>query len=361
MNSIGHCQLNITHDRFDLQVEFAVPKQGILGLFGPSGCGKTSLLRALTGLDRHPDCQVVLHDEVLQSGSTFISAENRKLAYVFQDSQLFPHLTVLQNLQFAQKRAVKQSTNEHIHRQEVVDLLGLSSLLDRHPNHLSGGEQQRVALARALLRNPQVLLLDEPLASLDRQNKDKLIPYLRKIHQQWQLPMIFVSHQVDEIMALCDHLLVIDQGQTQFQGSVLDAMLKPESPLSSTPQVSAVMNGVVNGFDPQFGLMQIKTDGGLLVEVKGQAELGTVYRLVVPANDVSLSLDAPQNTSVLNVFHGVISATKASGDHDQLVHIQLQNETLVARISNKSKSVMHLEPGTAVYAQVKLQAIQLFE
>ncbi len=355
MKILGHCQIKIAREQFSLAVDFDFPKVGILGLFGASGCGKSSVLRAIAGLDRHPGSQIHINHQEMQSGSQFIPAEKRRVGLVFQDSLLFPHLNVMQNLQYADKR----NHSKTIGLQQVIDVFGLDRFIKNMPDQLSGGEQQRVALARALLSHPQLLLLDEPMASLDQPNKRKLLPYLRMIHDSFHVPMIYVSHQIDEVQALCDYLVVLDQGQVQFKGTMNEAMLAPHSPLSQAEQVSAVMDGQVVSLDEKFGLMQIKTTGGLKFEVKGRLNLKQKCRLVVAANDVSLSLCEPESTSVLNVFPGQVSELKPSGPHDQLVVVTIKQENLVARISNKSIQSMSLTTGAAVYAQVKTQAVQL--
>ncbi len=355
MKVLGHCQIKIAREQFRLAVDFDVPKVGILGLFGASGCGKSSVLRAIAGLDRHRGSRIHINNQAMQSGSQFIPAEQRQVGLVFQDSLLFPHLNVMQNLQYADKR----NHSITIGLQQVIDVFGLDRFIKNMPDQLSGGEQQRVALARALLSHPQLLLLDEPMASLDQPNKKKLLPYLRMIHETFHVPMIYVSHQIDEVQALCDYLVVLDQGQVQFNGTMNEAMLVSHSPLSQVEQVSAVMNGQVVSVDPSFGLMQIKTAGNLLFEVKGQLNHNQKCRLVVAANDVSLSLCEPESTSVLNVFLGQVSGLKPSGPYDHLVAVTIEQETLMARISNKSIQSMSLKTGMTVYAQVKTQAVQL--
>ncbi len=355
MKLLGTCRLQLVRGDFKLAVDFDLPSSGILGLFGASGCGKTTVLRALAGLDRHPDTHITINGHVMQSAQQFLPPGKRRVGLVFQDSLLFPHLSVRQNLLYAQKRC---QTTSALTLSEVAAAFGITQLMASRPGHLSGGEKQRVALARALLSQPQLLLLDEPMASLDQASKQQLLPYLRMIHEKYLVPMVYVSHQISEVQALCDHLVVINDGHIQFNGTVHEAMLAPRSPLSQDEQVSVVLVGRVNAVDPTFGLMQVKTSGGMQFAVKGQHDLDRSCRLVVTANDVSLSLEAPQSTSVLNVFQGRVTALNPSGPFDQLVVIAVAEESLLARISNKSMVGLKLQVGQQVYMQIKTQAVR---
>ncbi|MFC3194675.1 molybdenum ABC transporter ATP-binding protein [Marinicella sediminis] len=359
MTDPGNCQVRIDHGGFHLAVDLSLPVDRVLGVWGPSGCGKTSLLRTLAGLDKHPGSVVIIGDQVCQSQRVFLPAEQRALAYVFQDQQLFPHLTVRKNLEYAwQRRLVDRYI---VSVDEAIAVFDLAGLLNRYPRHLSGGEQQRVALARGLLRQPGLMLLDEPMASLDHQNKARLLPYLRLINQRYRLPMLYVSHQLDELMAVVDDLLVIREGRPAFNGELNAAMIDQAAGLSTLPQAGTVLAGAVVGQDLEHGLVQIKSRGGLSLWVKGEQAIGTAIRMIIAANEVSLSLKPPEQSSVLNVIQATVVEVIPTGSFDYLIAVCSAQDQLVARISGRSLANLNVRAGQSVFAQFKTQAIDPFE
>jgi len=357
MNKANHCLIDINKPGLQLKLDFALPVQQVLGIYGPSGCGKTTLLRSLAGLDRHPNNQVCINGKTYQDYKTFVPTEQRNLALMFQDLQLFPHMTVSENLAFAVDR--RTTTDPQLDVAEVAAALDIGFLLQRLPRQLSGGEKQRVSLARAVLQQPQLLLLDEPLAALDSAHKLSLLNYLRTIHKRFKLPMVFVSHQITELIWVCDELMAIEAGRSVFNGPINEAMINPQTGLLSDPENASVLACLVVGVEPEHGLLKVQTQGGVDLWVKGEAEVGNEGRVVIAANEVSLSTDKPQASSILNVIDGEIMAIKASGGFDALVVVGEKDETIVARISNKSLAQMNLEIGTQIYLQFKAQAINL--
>jgi len=222
VKSLGHCHFYIKRGSFELEIKFDLPVSGIMSIYGASGSGKTSLLRAMAGLDFYPGSEFSLNAVNLQKNELFIPAEQRRVALVFQDLALFPHLNVEQNIRFPTKRIGNTGKCSY---QESIETLDIQSLQRRMPADLSGGEQQRVAIARALMSQPQLLLLDEAMSALDRSNKLKIIAYLRKIHHQFDLPMVAVSHDLEVVTQLCDQLLIINQAGYEFHDSIHQAML----------------------------------------------------------------------------------------------------------------------------------------
>ena len=356
MKQVGYCQLNIKHQAFELAIEFNILSAGIRGLFGPSGCGKTSILRALAGLDFHPNSSFTLNHNVLQDGDLFKPAELRKVGLVFQDLALFPHLNVRQNLQFAERRNQHES---RIQLQDVIQVLGIESLLERMPSRLSGGEKQRVAIARTLMSQPELLLLDEPMSALDNHNKMQLIPYLRKIHQMFAVPMIVVSHDLTVITNLCDQLLMINNTNYQYHESVHQAMLTDDSGQFSSRQMVAVFDTKIMDKDSAYGLCTVQTRSGLSFIINGDFAVGQGMRLNIHAKDVALSLSAPNDSSVLNVLAGEVVKIKQGDAFDCLVTVKVGNEMLLALIAKKSATLLKLKTNQKVYLQVKAHAINL--
>jgi len=355
MTEASLCQVRINRSDFQLAVNLSLPERTVLGLWGASGCGKTSVLRTLAGLDQHPDSQVSIHGQICQTDGVFIPPEQRALAYVFQDQQLFPHLDVRANLDYAWQRRLP--ADAVIEPDELIREFDLQALLSRSPAQLSGGEQQRVALARALLRQPRLMLLDEPMASLDQPSKNRLLPYLRMINSRYGLPMVYVSHQLDELMTLVDDVLIIEGGRTAYSGPINQAMTDPAADLLEADQAGTVLSGQVTGQDLQHGLLQVKTSGGLLLWVKGQQDIGSRFRLIITANQVSLSLQPPEYSSVLNLMEATVQDVHPSGAHDHLLQLRVGSEVLLARISGRSLQHLKLSPGMTVTAQVKTQAV----
>ena len=207
---------------FSLDVDVDIPMRGITGVFGESGAGKTALLRCIAGLERGASGRLLIADEVWQDEATSRPVHEREIGYVFQEPRLFAHLNVRQNIEYGQRRGRR----EDVGFDEAVELLGLRDLLERSVDTLSGGEAQRVAIARALLRSPRVVLMDEPIASLDRARRDEILPFLDRLHAALSIPVIYVSHSVDEVIRLCDYLLVMQHGQIVASGEIQEVLLR---------------------------------------------------------------------------------------------------------------------------------------
>ena len=341
-------------DGFTLRAQFAVPTPGIVALFGRSGCGKTTLVNVISGLLEADEARISLDDVVLTDtrAGTAVPVERRRIGYVFQDARLFPHFTVRGNLRYGLKRA---HGNQVIAFEEVVALLGLEHLLDRRPHQLSGGERQRVGLGRALLSQPRLLLLDEPLASLDTARREEVLPYLEALRDRLSLPMVYVSHQFEEVLQLATHVVLLDAGQVVAQGNLNELSLRPELRQIVGPDaVGSVLDGVVTRADPSNGLADLQIGAGTLhVSLKGTTP-GTRIRIQLLARDIILATQKPQGLSVRNELEGVVRELTPDEYDAVLVKVDIGGGAVVlSRITREAASSLGLQPGAKVWALVK--------
>ena len=346
-------RMTVQRGTFTLDVDIAIPLHGVTGVFGESGAGKTSLLRCIAGLERPDTGTLVVGDETWQDHGSFRPIHERKIGYVFQEPRLFPHLDVRGNLEYGLRRSKRRDTPFD----ESVELLGLESMLDRHTDTLSGGEAQRVAIARALLRAPEFVLMDEPLASLDRARRNEILPYLDRLHMQHEVPVIYVSHSIDEISRLCDSLLVLERGRIVASGHLQDVLLRTDIPLLGGDEAGAVIDSRVAEYDSSFGLTRVEFPGGAFW-VSGEHERGAALRLRIRAGDVSLCRERPTATTIINVLPATIERIDAGRDASVLVTLNIGDSRILARITRRSCSELDLENGTQVFAQVKSVAVR---
>lgn len=339
---------------FELDVEFSVPARGVSALFGASASGKTTLLRLIAGLDRAPGALTVA-GEVWQDDRRFVPTHQRALGYVFQEASLFPHLDVRGNLQYGWKRV--PAAERRVAFDDVVDWLRLGALLAQSPQQLSGGQRQRVAIGRALLASPRLLLMDEPLAALDAASRAEILPYLERLHQQLELPIIYVSHAFEEVARLADTLLLIDAGKMVYQGPLVDGLTRLDLPLAHRDIAAAVIDTTVAAHDQALQLTRV-VRGGIAMELPGlHGSPGAPLRVRVAARDVSLARTMPQQTSILNLLSARVVELADDAPGQVLVRLALDDAVLLARITRKSARLLDLRPGTPVVAQVKSVAV----
>lgn len=340
-------------DEFDLDVAFDIPGQGVTALFGQSGCGKTTVLRCLAGLEHVENGYLRIGDHIWQDEHTFVPAHKRAVGYVFQDANLFDHLSVKGNLQFALKRRHKGTG---VSFDDVVDLLGLSGLLDRHPENLSGGERQRVAIARALLSTPEILLMDEPLSALDRFSKDEIIPYLEKLSDVLSIPVVFITHDTDEVERLADHMVLMEQGRIRANGPLLDVLSDPTLFIAKSAKTASVLEGRISAFDQEDQLSALDIGGADLFVSGYVGHVGDVRRLRIAATDVSLAVDKPSKTTILNVLEARINDIHVIDGARVNIVLSIgdcSQSRLIARITMRSLKSFDFQIGQPVYAQVK--------
>jgi molybdate transport system ATP-binding protein len=346
---------------FELDAAFETPMRGVTALFGPSGCGKTTVLRCVAGLQMLPDGYLSIGGEIWQDGAAFRPPWERSVGYVFQEASLFAHLSVRRNLLYGQRRAVRRGAGEAIRFDEVVSLLGIEPLLERAPLHLSGGERQRVAVGRALLSQPRLLLMDEPLAGLDRFSKDEILPYLEALHATLSLPILYVSHDLAEVERLADSLVLIEAGRVIASGPLQDLQADPALPVARLPEAAVVLDATVAQYDPEFGLTTLSVDGGTIIAPGRYAARGTVHRLRIGASDVSLAREHPGPSTILNVLPGRVAAVERQDVAQVNVVVRLgadgQGAGLLARVTRKSWQALGIGPGALVHAQVKSVAL----
>ncbi len=342
---------------FRLETQFEVEEGSITAIFGKSGAGKTSTINAIAGLTR-PDVGVI------QIGNTTLFDQNlrinlpiykRQIGYVFQDDRLFPHMTVRNNLIYGtpKNRDVANSLN----LTDITGLLELAPLLERRPRTLSGGEKQRVAIGRALLSNPKLLLMDEPLASIDVQHRFEILPFIQRVREKTGITIIYVTHALEEVIFIADQIILLSEGQVTAQGTVEEIMSRLDlHPMTSRFDAGAVISATYSGYDREFDLGELSFDGGTLRIAGLNAEIGIHLRAHIRARDVSLMLDKPKDTSVLNVFKGeLIEIRHEDGPQlDLLINI---GTPLIARITRKSLNDLNLDIGSKVYAMIKAVAI----
>ena len=354
MSSID-ARFSLGHGDFRLDAEFAAPGRGVTALFGQSGSGKTTLLRCIAGLERAPSGLLRVNGEIWQDGREFLPSHKRPLGYVFQDARLFPHLTVRRNMEFGWKRT--PPAQRQVAFERAVAWMGLEKLLPRQPQHLSGGEKQRVAIARALLTGPQLLIMDEPLAALDAAAKAEILPYLDRLHEELAIPVFYVSHAVDEVIRLADHVLLMDGGRVTATGTPADVLTRLDLQLAHLDDAAAALDAVVAGHDEEFGLSYLDFSGGRIATPHQPFAPGHAARVRILAKDVSLTLDEPRRTSILNIFAARVVEIAEHTQAQVLVNLAVGEARLLARITRKSAKVLDLQPGKEVYAQVKSVAL----
>ena len=355
-----HLQTHWVRPGFTLSVDLALPGTGVTVLFGPSGSGKTTCLRVLAGLEKDAPGVVKVGGETWQDSAQnrFVPVHQRPLGYVFQEASLFEHLTVEGNLRFGHDRTPKDQRRHGW--DHGLDLLGIRHLLGRHPHQLSGGERQRVAIARAMATSPRLLLMDEPLAALDQARKADILPWLEQLHERLDIPVVYVTHAIDEVVRLADHVVVLDQGRLQAAGPAVDLLTRTDLALAQGDAAGALVEAMTCPVETGQDLCQLRFAGGTLVLPQTRAIPllpNTPVRLRVQARDVSLSLKPPELSSVLNILPATVSDVTPDGPGQVLVGLHLgavnQGCRLLARISRVSQDRLGIAPGVAVYAQVK--------
>ena len=356
--------------RFALDVRIDCATEGVIALFGRSGAGKTTLINLIAGLDRPDEGRIVVGGRTLFDSAKGIDVppEKRRLGYVFQDARLFPHLTVAGNLRYGMRG--RAADDNHLDFDQVVELLGLEDLLAGRPRRLSGGERQRVAIGRALLASPRLLLMDEPLASLDAARKDEILDFIERLRDELDIPIVYVSHIMEEVIRLADDMVVLSEGRVAAVGAVEEVTSRLDlRPLTGRYEAGAVLPARLESHDDEFDLSYLAVPGGRLSVSRLDLEIGATLRVRVRARDVSLALEPPRQSSVLNIFRGVVAdiGAEPGSQVDVLVHIGVPGGApgdegggtapLWARITRKSAHLLGLAPGTPVYAFVKTVAL----
>lgn len=348
-------RFQIDRGEFNLDVDLCFPSRGVSAIFGQSGSGKTTLLRAIAGLEKTSTGFLKVGDSQWQNGRQFLPPHKRSVGYVFQEPSLLMHLDVQGNIDYGRKRVAQEKQKVAV--EEAIDLLGIGDLLQRQPSQLSGGEQQRVAIARALATSPSVLLMDEPLASLDGARKDEILPYFESLHRQLDIPMLYVSHSKDEVMRMGDHMVLLDKGRALATGEVSDIFSRLDLPIAHDRDATSVLEAEVAEFDEEFGLAYLDFPGGrFAVENKG-LRMGRPVRLLLRASDISIALDKTNNSSILNVCRAkIVEITRDGGAHIT-AKILLGDVPVITRITRKSATALGLSAGMEVYAQIKSVAL----
>lgn len=335
---------------FTLDVAFTAASGGVTALFGPSGAGKSSIVHALAGLIRPAEGRIVLEGRTVldTSAGIFVTPEKRRAGLVFQDARLFPHMSVENNLLFGWRRAGKRAGEDEIAR--TVALLGLDTLLARSPRHLSGGEKSRVALGRALLASPDILLLDEPLASLDAGRRAEILPWLEKLRDIARIPIFYVSHSLDEVARLADRVILLERGRVTAQGSVFELLagLGAEKPLGAVLEAQSTGN--------EAGLTKLAFDGGTLL-VAEPAAPGARMRVRIGADEILIARDIPTAISANNILPVTISAVRLDGAKAE-VEMRCGSARLVARLTAASVQRLELAAGVAAFAVIKSVTVE---
>ena len=352
-----HARFKLAYPGFALDVDVKLPARGISAIFGPSGSGKTTLLRCMAGLERSPNGLLRVGGEAWQDGDKFVPTHQRPLGYVFQEASLFPHLSVRDNLEYGLRRIAPEACKLQL--EQVVGWLGLQTLLSRKDvMSLSGGEQQRVAIGRALLTSPRLLLMDEPLSALDAASKQEILPYLERLHYELELPVLYVSHALDEVARLADHLLLLDKGSVVANGAMSETLARLDLPLAHLDDAGVVIDTVIGNHDTAYHLTRLDFSGGSLWVSKLDRVMGAAVRARVLARDVSVATMRPQHSSITNVLLSRIADIQDAGlDRVNLRLAAGEGTVLLSRITRRSRDQLGLAVGMEVYAQVKSVAL----
>ncbi|NBC11765.1 MAG: molybdenum ABC transporter ATP-binding protein [Gammaproteobacteria bacterium] len=344
---------------FTLDVNERLPARGVTALFGHSGSGKTTLLRCIAGLEHAATGRLSVNGDVWQDTDSWVPTHRRPIGYIFQEASLFPHLTVLGNLRYGQKRSrnadrrAAQFSLEH-----AIELLGIGHLLKRRPAALSGGERQRVGMARALAVSPKLLLMDEPLAALDLARKQEILPYLERLHDDLDIPVLYVSHAPDEVARLADHLVVMDGGRVQASGALNDTLARLDLPIRLGEDAGVVLDGHVAERDERWHLLRVACCNTSLWVRDSGANLGDHARIRILARDVSIAHEPKEGTSILNTLPAqVVSLGDDAHPALCLVRLAVDDKPVISRVTRRSADQLGLAPGQQVWIQIKAVAL----
>lgn len=349
----------VTHRLGDFTLDAAFDSAGgLTALFGRSGAGKTTLINAIAGLIRPDRGRIVLDGEVLTDTAqgVFVPARRRRIGYVFQEGRLFPHLSVRHNLLYGRRFAPKGGPAGEVAGEvdHVIELLGVGALLARRPANLSGGEKQRVAIGRALLARPRLLVMDEPLASLDEARKTEILPYIERLRDEAGVPIVYVSHQIAEVTRLATTMVVLSQGRVAAVGPTAAIMGRIDLfPLTGRAEAGAILATRVAGHDTAFGLTVLRAAAGELRVPHLDLPVGAALRVRIRARDVMIALHPPDALSALNVLPGTVVEIRQTAGPIVDMRLDCAGEPLVARLTRRSVETLGLEPGRRVYAVIK--------
>ena len=340
---------------FRVDVSFDAPDIGVTALFGQSGAGKTSVINMVAGLVRPDRGHIVVNGRTLFDAvkGLHVPPERRRMGYIFQDGRLFPHLSVRSNLTYGMR--LTPVRDRHVALDDVVDLLGLGHLLHRRPAKLSGGEKQRVAIGRALLTSPALLLMDEPLASLDRSRKAEVLPFLSRLCSELSTPILYVSHSLEEVLNLADTMVLLDKGGVAASGPIEDLMSRSDlQRLTGADDLGTVIATTVEAHED--GLTRLRFKGGAMWVPAVAAPNGNRVRVRIGARSVAIALQEPMETSVQNIFRGTVQSI--SNGRGELLDVHLDiGCPLLARITPRAMHRLALTPGKPVFALVKSVAV----
>lgn len=344
---------------FELDAGFTADG-GVTALFGRSGSGKTSLIRMIAGLSRPDHGRLVIDGDVLvdTQSRTFVPKHRRRFGYVFQEARLFPHLSVRQNLNYGRWFARRHGTVSTGEFDRVVQLLGIDHLLDRQPSHLSGGEKQRVAIGRALLSSPRLLLMDEPLAALDEERKAEILPYLERLRDETETPIVYVSHSVQEVARLADRVVMMREGKVAALGTPSEVLSGPSFLAGERREAGAFLSGRVETVDHAHRLVTVKLSSSFITLPNVESEPGKIVRLHIPERDVMVATRRPEGLSALNILEGRIAALEPDGEGMMRVRIACGTDIVLARITALSFERLALKPDLPVFAVVKTVALE---
>ena len=351
-------RFQLDYPEFALDVDLNLPGRGVTALFGHSGSGKTTLLRLIAGLQQVREGALSVNGEIWQDRDTFVPTHQRPLGYVFQEASLFPHLTARGNLAYGMKRVGNAMDRQAL--DQAVTLLGIGHLLDRRPHQLSGGERQRVAIARALAVQPRLLLMDEPLAALDLKRKQEILPYLERLHDALDIPVLYVSHSPDEVARLADTVVLMEQGRVLAVGPVADVFSRMDLPLAQDQDASTIIECTIAGHDDTDALTRVTFAGGRLWLGRLERPVGATARARIHARDVSLALVEPTSSTILNILPARIQELREIEQAQVLVRLAVGDDPatpLLARITRHSCVRLGLQVGQPVFAQVKTVAL----
>ena len=347
------CRFNIVRTDFVLDVDLMIPLTGVTAIFGPSGSGKTTFLRALAGLENNKG-YLKVGDTIWQDEKYFLPTHQRSIGYVFQEASLFEHLNVKDNIEYGFKRAI-ESDQSVMHR--AIILLQIEHLLGRRTDELSGGERQRVAIARALSLSPKMLLMDEPMASLDEKHKKEILPFLENLHAELDIPMIYVTHSIDEVAHLADQLILLDEGKVVGNGKISEMLTRLDLSLSHGERASSIIEAKVLEHDEHYNLTTIDFSGGQFFVPRKQLPVGCDVRLRVEARDVSLTVERQSDTSILNILPAIVDEISDENDAQVIVRLKVGDDLLLSCVTKKSADLLQLQQGKKIYAQIKSVAL----